>query len=162
MRCPNCGARIKRGSSGCTKCNTNLKQISNASNKKVSQVRKEYQPELVVYSTVFPEDLSWKNTLLWCIFFGWMGAHCYYVKRYIKGIIMSVMFSFFLFCGMIMFMVWQVGSAGFLNPIADILVKSDLYSIPSVIGIIAVIMWIFDIIKLATRNFKVPVVLSEK
>lgn len=162
MRCPNCGARIRKGSSGCVKCNTDLKQISNASNKKVSQVRKEYQPELVVYSTVFPDDLSWKSTLLWCIFLGWMGAHCYYVKRYAKAIVMTVMFSIFLFCAMIMFMVYQVGSVGFLNPIADILMYSDVYAIPSTIGIIAVIMWIFDIAKLATKTFKVPVVLSEK
>ena len=47
MRCPNCGARMNRGSNVCFKCGTKLSQIQEASHKAVKQARAEFEPEKV-------------------------------------------------------------------------------------------------------------------
>jgi len=161
MRCPNCGAKIRKGDDRCLKCGTKVEQIKEASNARVRQVRKEYQPELVVYTTVFPKDLSYKKALLWCIFFGWLGAHCYYVKRYIKGVVLSVMSAIFLICSLPMGIFWQTGDAGIFNPMVSLLLSSEIYVIPSTIGALAVIMWVIDFVRILTHNFSIPVVLAE-
>jgi len=161
MRCPNCGARIKKGDDRCLKCGTKIQQIKGASNARVRQVKKEYQPELVVYSTVFPSDLSYKKTLIWCIFLGWMGAHYYYVKRYVSGAILSIMSAVFLLCSVPAITVMQTGSAGIFTPIGILFLTSSLYVIPSAIGALGIIIWAIDIIRLLTKSFSVPVVLAD-
>lgn len=161
MRCPNCGAKIRKGNDRCLKCGTKLEQIEGASHKKVSTARKEYQPELVVYTTVFPVDLSYKHTLIYSIFFGWFGGHLYFVKRYFKAIMMSVMSVIFLICGFPIGVFLKTGDAGIFNPLVSFLMTGDIYIIPCVLGAIGVIMWVVDIIKIITRTFPVPVVLAE-
>ncbi len=161
MRCPSCGTKIRRGNSQCLKCGTKIKQIQNASHKMVSKVRKEYQPELVVYTTCFPPDLSYKKTLLYCIFFGWFGGHLYFVKRYAKAIVMTIMAVIFLVCGFPVGIFLQSGDAGIFNPLVALLLTSNVYAIPCAIGALNFIMWILDIIKIITKTFSVPVVLAE-
>ena len=139
-----------------------MQQIKEASHKKVSVVRKEYQPELVVYTTVFPHDLSYKKTLLFGIFFGWFGGHLYYVKRYFKAILMTLMAVFFLICGYPVAFFLQTGDAWIFNPLVKFLMTGNIYTIPCAIGAINFIMWIIDIIRIVTRTFNVPVVLAEK
>lgn len=162
MRCPNCGARLKLRLGICPKCKTKLKEIEEASFCLVKKARKEYEPEKVVYTTVFPKDLSFKNTLLYCIFLGWIGGHLYYVQRYFKAIMQSVLMGLFLFFSIPAAVMMETGSAGFLTPLTSFMVTTNFYVIPCVFGAIAVIMWAFDLIKLLTRHFPVPVVMPEK
>lgn len=37
-----------------------------------------------------PSFVKKSAMILWCLFFGWMGAHNYYAKNYIRGIVTSV------------------------------------------------------------------------
>lgn len=161
MRCPKCGANIKKYQDRCPKCLTKIKQIENASFNQVKTAKAEFQPEKVVYSTVFPKDLSWKNTLLLCIFLGWMGAHYYYVKRYFKAICLSVMMFTFLLFNLPMVYLLEYGSAWIFTDFAIWVSTSNAYIISSVIGALAVIMWLCDILLLCFKRFKVPVVLEE-
>ena len=162
MLCPNCGARIKLKSDMCVKCGTKLCDIKDASFQMVKKVRKEYQPDLIVYSTAFPKDLSYKKTLLFCIFLGWMGGHLYYTQRYFKAIMLSVLSGIFLICIFPIPFYVEYGSVGFLTPLTSFLVNSQLYLLPSALGAITIILWVFDFIKILTRHFPVPVVLPEK
>ena len=160
MRCPNCGAKIQKTSNICLGCGTKLTQIENASNKDITKARKEYQPEKVVYSSVFPKDLSYKKTLLLAIFLGVFGAHRYYTKQYISAIIMSVTATVFtLFFGILGMIFGNVGIQGFIIVSSNTL--NAFSSIISLLGAINIIAWAFDIIKLATKTYKVPVVLAE-
>ena len=162
MRCPNCGARIKLKYGICPTCHTKVSDIKEASFSLVRKMRKEYQPERVVYTTIFPKDLSFKSTLLFCIFLGWAGGHAYYVQRYFKAsmhTLLSLMFLFFMVpCAWLL----KYGTAGFLTPMAAFLLQTNLIILPSVCGAIAVIIWFSDIVKLLTRHFEVPVVMPEK
>ena len=162
MRCPNCGAKMKVKFGICPKCQTKLSDIKEASFNLVKKVRKEYEPERVVYTTIFPKDLSFKKTLLLCVFFGWMGAHLYFVARYFKAIMLSVMTGIFLFTIIPVASMLKLGSAGFLTGYANFMLSTNLIVLPCALGAIAVIMWAFDIIKLSTRHFDVPVVMPEK
>ena len=162
MRCPNCGAKIKLKFGICPKCQTKISEIKEASFSLVRKARKEYEPEKVVYTTIFPKDLSFKNTLLMCIFLGWAGGHSYYVQRYFKAIMQSVLSAIFLFLVMPCACFLKYGSAGFLNPLAIFLLSTNLIVIPSICGAVAVMLWFLDLIKLLTRRFEVPVVMPEK
>ena len=118
-------------------------------------------PEKIIYSSFFPYDISYKKTLLLCVFLGWMGAHCYFVKRYFKAISMSVMMFIFLLTIISMVTVLEKVET-FLAPLGSWLLISGNYIIPCVMGALCVIMWISDIIKISFKKFKVPVVLQEK
>ena len=161
MRCPKCGANIKKYQDRCSKCLTKISQIENASFKKVAEAKLEYQPEKIVYSTIFPKDLSRKKTMLFCIFLGWMGAHCYYVKRYFKAIVISVMMFVFLLFNVPMVYYLQFGSAWIFTPLAEWVTVSGAYIVSSTLGALALIIWLMDILLICTKRFKVPVVLEE-
>lgn len=162
MRCPNCLSRMKFHGEICPKCGTKLKDIKQASFQMVKKVRKEYQPELVVYTTVFPKDLSFSNTLLFCIFLGWCGGHLYYVQRYFKAILQTVFMGLFLFIIFPIGIYLDHGDVGFLTSFISFMVSSQLYILPSALGALAVIMWVLDFIKILTKHFPVPVVMPEK
>lgn len=162
MLCPNCGARIKLKFGVCPKCHTKLSEIKEASFSLVRKARREYEPDKVVYTTIFPKDLSFKNTLLFCIFLGWMGGHAYYVQRYFKASMHSLLSFLFLFFLIPAACLLKLGTAGVLTQMAVFMLQTNLIVLPSVCGAAAVIMWITDIVKLLTRRFNVPVVMPEK
>lgn len=162
MRCPNCGARIKLKYGICPKCQTKVTDIKEASFSLVKKMRKEYQPERVVYTTIFPKDLSYMKTLLLCIFLGWTGAHAYYVQRYFKASMQTLLTVLFLFFVIPCAYFVKFGTAGFLTPLTIFMIRTNFIIIPCICGAIAFIMWITDIIRLLTKHFEVPVVMPEK
>ncbi len=162
MRCPNCGGRIRRGNDRCLKCGTKVDDIKKASHQLAIKARKEYEPDKVVFSTVFPKDLSYKTTLVLCIIFGWMGLHCYYVKRNFKAILLSCFTAAFMIFIIPFGIFMQTGEIGFLTNFMRSLLASGLYIIPCVLGALCVIVWVLDFFALCFKNFSVPVVMPEK
>ena len=158
MRCPNCGAKFPKNANVCLHCGTEMNQLVTASNKAVSKAKKEYQPELIVYSSIFPSDLSYKNTLLLCIFLGLFGAHRYYTKQYISAILMTVFWSITLIFSAILGLFW----GGYLTLNMDLYLFESITSFVSIGGVVVLIRWIYDIVLLALKKYKVPVILSKK
>lgn len=158
MRCPNCGAKFPKNANVCLHCGTEMNQLVTASNKAVSKAKKEYQPELIVYSSIFPSDLSYKNTLLLCIFLGLFGAHRYYTKQYISAILMTVFWSITLIFSAILGLFW----GGYLTLNMDLYLFESITSFVSIGGVIVLIRWIYDIVLLALKKYKVPVILGKK
>lgn len=158
MRCPNCGAKFPKNANVCLHCGTEMNQLVTASNKAVSKAKKEYQPELIVYSSIFPSDLSYKNTLLLCIFLGLFGAHRYYTKQYISAILMTVFWSITLIFSAILGLFW----GGYLTLNMDLYLFESITSFVSIGGVVVLIRWIYDIVLLALKKYKVPVVLGKK
>lgn len=160
MRCPKCGARFPRGSHICFKCGTKAKQIQEASFKAVKQAKKDYEYDKIVLSTTFPKDLNYKTTLLLTIFTGFFGGHMYYVRRPIWGIVYSICFLF-----MLTFIIMSGLNTGFdaSRPIHfDSEILNILFVLSCIFGALMLYFWIADIFKVATKRFKVPVVLKEK
>ncbi len=158
MRCPNCGAKFPKNANVCLHCGTEMNQLLTASNKAVSKAKKEYQPELIVYSSIFPSDLSYKNTLLLCIFLGLFGAHRYYTKQYISAILMTVFWSITLIFSAILGLFW----GGYLTLNMDLYLFESITSFVSIGGVVVLIRWIYDIVLLALKKYKVPVILGKK
>ncbi len=160
MRCPKCGAHIARESPMCLRCGTKTSQITEASHKAVKEAKANYEHDKIVYSTVFPKDLDYKTTLLICIFFGYLGIHYYYVKRPAIGIFCSIsmaIMSAFIIAGGIMTGWDPKAIITFNNQWLDL-----AYVCACVLGVLAMVIWVSDIVKLATKRFKIPVVLKEK
>lgn len=158
MRCPNCGAKFPKNANVCLHCGTEMNQLVTASNKAVSKAKKEYQPELIVYSSIFPSDLSYKKTLLLCIFLGLFGAHRYYTKQYISAILMTVFWSITLIFSAILGLFW----GGYLTLNMDLYLFESITSFVSIGGVVVLIRWIYDIVLLALKKYKVPVILGKK
>ncbi len=161
MRCPTCGAKFPKNANICIHCGTEISQLETASNKAIYKARKEYQPELIVYSAIFPNDLSYKKTLLLCIFLGLFGAHRYYTGQRLSAILMTIATCLLLVVSSLLGLYWH----GSFTP--DMIgmpmqVFNTLISFASLCGAICIIKWAFDIIALATKKYKVPVVLGKK
>lgn len=161
MRCPTCGAKFPQNANICIHCGTQISQLETASNKAIYKARKEYQPELIVYSSIFPGDLSYKKTLLLCIFLGLFGAHRYYTGQRLSAILMTIATALLMFVSGLLGAYW----AGTFSPEVfgmSMRAFNSIISITSICGVICIFRWAFDIIGLATKRYKVPVVLGKK
>ena len=83
------------------------------------------------------------------ILLGIAGGHCYYVGRYLKGALLSVNFV-----ALVAFVVFN----GFFFSIWDGLFLELIMPICGAI----LFVWIFDIIAICTKRFKVPVAIDLK
>lgn len=164
MRCPKCGARIPHESPICFKCGTKLKQIREASFLAVREAKRTYQPEKIVYSTVFPKDLSYKKTLLMGLFLGLFGGHYFYTQRYPMGFFYLICSLFFCICSIIPGAVcgFDVDFTVAIPQVYNTPTLDAVFITSCICGILIVSLWIRDIIMLIFKRFKVPVVLKEK
>lgn len=164
MRCPKCGARIPRESHICFKCGTRLTQIREASFLAVKEAKRTYQPEKIVYSTVFPHDLSYKKTLLFCIFLGFFGGHYFYTQRYPMAFTYLICSLYFCAC-----MIIPGAMCGFsldfqivVQSVYTTPLLNAIFVVSCMCGAVILTLWIKDIIAISLKKFKVPVVLKDK
>lgn len=152
MRCPICDAKLESGLI-CKYCNITNEQIENASNKKVSQYRKEDKSDLIYFTNVIPKDISKIKLLLYAIFLGIFGVHLFYVKRYKRGLFAAISLPVATFMQLINMFVVGFRSVVIIEVLFEIVIGCLAFSI---------IFWISDVISIIFRGFKVPIVLGEK
>lgn len=164
MRCPKCGARIPHESPICFNCGTRLTQIREASFLAVREAKRTYQPEKIVYSTIFPKDLSYPKTLLMCIFLGLFGGHYFYIQRYPMALFYLIFSVYFLACAIIPGAIYgfQEDFTVAIQSVYNTPVLEAIFVMSCVCGILVVALWLRDIIAILCKRFKVPVVLKEK
>ncbi len=154
MRCPICGAKMMNKQL-CPYCKVIDKQVYGASNKKVKQMRKTDNKDLIVYTSVVPSDVSKVGLWLFTIFLGWCGVNHFIINRPVRAwyAVLSCISSFIM---------------TFVNLLA---VPKTLFGEWSIYFIhyaalmcmaINVVMWVFDMISLLFKGFKIPVVLPDK
>lgn len=152
MRCPICGAKMVQGQI-CKYCGIDNYQVKNASNKKVTEYRKNDMSDLIYFTTDVPSDVSRLKLILFTIFLGLIGVNHFYVHRNIRGIfaVLSTFTSLaFIFL------------KAFVKTLGSVLVFELIYEIFLFAMAINVLLWICDIINSLFKNFKIPVVLAEK
>lgn len=152
MRCPICGAKMVQGQL-CKYCGIDDSQVKNASNKKVSEYRKNDMSDLIHFTTNVPSDVSRLKLILYTIFLGLIGINHFYVKRNVRGIY-SVLSTF---VG-ITFIILKT----FVQTLGSVLVFELIYELAVCAMGVNVIMWVFDILNVIFKNFKIPVVLADK
>lgn len=146
-RCPRCGEKLPISANICSACELNFSKFNSATNKTGKKALKEGRRDDVLFRTGCPTDVSKTKLLLLAIFLGFMGAHNYYVGRYVRGIFCS---AFFLIgvANAVLTVVFKIVASGFVNEVLSVLV---------LIWGAVLVMWLFDIINIIFDKFKIPV-----
>jgi len=92
--CKNCGSKLEDGTKFCPKCGcavNSLKPPNEEANKAPSQERIVYvqsqQQDIYVH-----ERKSKGLAMTLCFFLGWMGAHEFYLRKYLSGSLYLIFF----------------------------------------------------------------------
>lgn len=147
MICPKCGNKIKKEQLECRYCGTRVQNIVSASNveaKKIIKGRGDLSK--IVYSTTLPSDIKKSKLLLYAIFLGWLGMHCFYVGRQKRGFVIPLLF---LFCTAFV----AIPETWFLHAYLS-------GTFAGLLGVIAIFCWWLDICRIIGNKFQVPVVLN--
>jgi len=152
MRCPICGSKMVQGQL-CQYCKITDDQVTNASNKKVTEYRKKDMSDLIYFTDMVPKDVNRLKLILFTIFFGIFGVNHYYVKRILRGT-----FSLISFILSLVFIILTLA----IPTLNSVVIFRLMYEIVFYSMTFNVVMWIFDIINVLIKKFKIPVVLAEK
>ena len=146
-RCPRCNTKQPIELVICPGCQLNFNKFDQATNEEAKNAIREGETERVLMRNGRPADVSFIKLLLITLFFGFTGAHYYYVGRHKMGAFFTIFFA-----------------VGLVNAIITTLVKAtptgDLYQIFSLLVLIwgaVIAMWIIDIAKVCLNKFKIPV-----
>lgn len=154
IKCPVCGATLV-GNVVCQYCGTTDKQVLNASNKKVKEYRQTGNTDMIHMTTILPSDLVRWKVVLYTILLGWLGINYIYVNRPIRaGFSMGTSIACVVIYTLNLFVSF---SSKTLQLGFDIIYEVIFYSMA-----INVVIWVFDIISVLLKKFKVPVVLASK
>lgn len=146
-RCPRCNQKMPIEIVVCPSCQLNFQKFDTATNKEAKQAIREGEHDRVLMRKGRPQDVKFITLLLITIFFGFTGAHYYYVGRYKMGAFFSIFFA-----------------VGIVNAIINSLLnstpKGDLYQVFTFLVLIwglVIALWIIDIAKVCVNKFKIPV-----
>ncbi len=150
--CPHCYSKMDRMSGVCTKCGFREDSLNGATNTLAKNAKKLFREDEVVKTKKLPPDVSRKKLLLLTIFTGFVGGHLYYVGRYTKAIIYSVMFTVSLFLFLFCMEVTALTHGAFVSLVVKMgLISSGVY----------IIDLFMDIARVVFKRFKVPVLAPE-
>lgn len=149
MICPVCYNKIKDTNLVCQVCGFNSKDLKSASNKEVTLARKEGRFDDVIYTNQFPDDVNFKKTLIKAVFGGWFGLHNFYVNKTFKAWFNLISFFLSLISATLVFS----------NIIADEYMSIVFYT--TFLFVITLIMWTMDLVNIALKSFKIPVVIKK-
>ncbi len=150
MKCPICGSKMKMDA--CIYCNISANQVVFASNKKAKEKIRQGKKESVYLTDVKPFDVNRYKLLALTILLGWCGASSYYVGRYKRGLF----FSLSVFFGSVFSLLRDVSSLNNWNSF----VIQLLFEIALVCCVIALVLWLNDVVRVIMGKFRIPVVLD--
>lgn len=89
--CPHCYSKMDKNSGICSKCGFRESSLDGATNALAKKAKSVFREDEVVKTKKLPPDVSYKKLILLVFLTGFAGGHLYYVGRYKKAIIYSVM-----------------------------------------------------------------------
>lgn len=154
MRCPVCGAKLYNNQI-CKYCKVTNEDVLSASNKKVKEYKENGNEDLIVYTNQIPKDINKLSLILFTIFLGFLGINHLLINRTKRGL-----YSLITSINTIIFFVLELTLDITVPWIA--IAFELIYELVFFAMAINVIMWVFDIIGLIFKTFKVPVILPEE
>lgn len=145
-KCPRCGAKVI-SPKFCVNCELVFDRLKYASNKEAKKNLKLHNKDYVIYTNIFPSDLSRKKTMLYCIFLGFFGAHNFYVGKIFRGIYNLI--------AMIIAIIAVVIPTSAFNAVYD-----TALSICTPFISISLLLWLIDLMALISNKFRVPISLN--
>ena len=145
--CPRCDIKCPKGTESCPECGLIFSRLKVATNKEAKNKILRHDRDFIVKTKTIPSDVSYIKLLLLSIFCGMFGAHCFYVGRYLRG---SIILTDFI--ALIMLVIFNSQLASINN--------GALLGVLSTITGIIMLMWIWDIIMIIIKKFKIPVAID--
>ena len=145
--CPRCGLKTVASAESCNECGLVFSRLDIATNKDAKRKIKRHDRDFIIKTSKLPSDVSRIKLLLLTIFTGLFGGHCFYVGRYWRGGLLLGNFV-----ALIMYVVFN----------ADLIVIDGgklLAALTTISGLI-MLVWLFDIIWVVLKKFKVPVAID--
>lgn len=146
-RCPRCGVKVPTAAEKCPQCGLIYERLKLTTNKSAKVALAKGQKHKVIEYNVLPPDLSWIRLLLYCLFFGYIGVHRFYVGKIKSGFFF--VFSFVAVC--IATMIFLV-EASILYNLAYIITLPIAFN---------ALFWVMDFFRILFKKFKVPVSIPE-
>lgn len=147
MNCPNCENKVYEGAYNCAYCGLKTKHFNNVSNAKAKNILlhgKLYEKEEIIYTNKLTDEICRKSLILKTIFGGWFGIHNIYVGNYFKGFLSPI-------CLVI----------GFVLGLFEMKFSMGAYFFVGLLMAIPLLIWIWDIMAVILRRFKIPVALKD-
>lgn len=138
-RCPRCDKKMLITATKCDECGLIFSRLDYATNKAAKEKLKRGDRDYILQVTTIPKDVSYLKLLLYTLFLGLMGGHYYYVGKYVKGALMTLMFTYAIFCVI-------------FN--AQIVEYLTILYIPLGVGVLA---WMVSCMYVICKKFKIPV-----
>ncbi len=145
MKCPRCGEENFKTQKKCSDCGLVFDRLNYVSNRagKIAVVRRE--KENILRVTKWPKDAKKSKALLLCGFLGLVGAHNFYLGRYVKGFFSLIVTLVACVCIMLE------------NVIDYASFYENFFFLPT--GIMFLMWWV-DFILIASNKYKIPVALD--
>lgn len=145
MKCPRCGEENFKTQKKCSDCGLVFDRLNYVSNRagKIAVVRRE--KENILRVTKWPKDAKKSKALLLCGFLGLVGAHNFYLGRYVKGFFSLIVTLVACVCIMLE------------NVIDYASFYESFFFLPT--GIMFLMWWV-DFILIASNKYKIPVALD--
>ncbi len=150
-RCPRCNFKVPKEMAVCPRCQLNYQKFEHATNTEGKFALLNNEKERVLLRKGCPSDVNRVKLLLLTLFFGFIGAHYYYVGRYKMGIFFTIF-----------------AIIGIVNGVFSYVVKAtpsgDLFQIFYLLVLVwgfVIMLWIVDIAKVCFNKFKIPVSLPK-
>ena len=145
--CPRCGLRCYEGIETCPDCGLVFSRLEIATNKDAKQKMRRHDHDFIIMTSKLPSDVSRAKLILYTIFFGVFGGHCFYVGRYWRGATFLTTFI-----AMFLLVVFNSSLAAIGN-------GSLLGVLSTILGLI-MLMWPWDIFMVVLKKFKVPIAID--
>ncbi len=145
--CPRCGLKVPEHIDECPDCGLIFSRLEIATNKEAKRKKLRGDRDYIINTTVLPSDVSFIKLLLFCIFLGPLGAHNFYVGRYLKGSVLLTDFTILFFMVIFNSQLIEVGGEALVGTISTIL------------GLI-MLMWFWDLFMIIVKKYKFPVAID--
>lgn len=145
--CPRCGMKTLNGVEACPDCGLVFSRLKIATNKDAKKKILRGDKEFIIRTSKLPSDVSFIKLLLLTIFIGLLGGHCFYVGRYWRGGILLLNTI-----ALILYVIF--------NESLVAIDGGNLIAALSTIGGIIMMLWLYDIVMVAMKKFKVPIAID--
>lgn len=135
------------GTSECPDCGLIFSRFEIATNKEAKAKKLRGDRTYIINTKKLPSDVNYWKLLLYSIFLGGFGGHCFYVGRYLRGSVLATNMLAVIMIVIFSDQIALVGDGGLLATLSTI------------IGIIE-LLWFWDIFAIITKRFKVPVAID--
>lgn len=147
ITCPRCGLKVVEGCESCPDCGLVFSRLEVATNKDAKRKIRRGDRDFIIKTSKLPSDIKFIKLLLYCIFLGPVGGHCYYTGRYLRGSALS--FAFF---ALVMFVIFNA-------PLVEVDGGALIGALSTICGLVEC-MWIWDLIMIIMKKYKVPVAID--